>query len=359
MNKIFATSTDVIILGAGLSGLTCAYYLWKEGVHVTILEARDRIGGRILTHGFDQKEPIEMGATWLGTKHTHLNALLSELQIDIFPQVIGRQVFFEPISISPPSLATVPENSDPSYRIRGGTASLIHALIHRVGPENIITGTPVHALDFTGTAIEIHTDNNTYTAQKVISTLPPNLLVHSIQSVPEWPNDFFQIASNTHTWMGESIKIALRFNEPFWTEGQSSGTVMSNVGPVTELYDHTDYARSIFALKGFINSSNHALSKEQRLEIILKQLQKYYGEKIMRYTEYVEKVWRDERYTFYPYHQHVLPHQGNGHAIYQNALYDNRLIISGAETSPVYPGYMEGAVYAGQQAAIAARKPSV
>ena len=56
---------DVIVLGAGLAGLAAANHLGKSGVSVTIVEARDRIGGRVLTRrdpvvGY----PIELGPEW-------------------------------------------------------------------------------------------------------------------------------------------------------------------------------------------------------------------------------------------------------------------------------------------------------
>jgi monoamine oxidase len=56
---------DVIILGAGLAGLAAANHLGRAGVSVTIVEARDRIGGRVLTrHVPDVGYPIELGPEW-------------------------------------------------------------------------------------------------------------------------------------------------------------------------------------------------------------------------------------------------------------------------------------------------------
>ena len=56
----------VIILGAGLTGLTTAWLLKKQGIKALILEARDHIGGRIETIEGANHTPIEMGATWFG-----------------------------------------------------------------------------------------------------------------------------------------------------------------------------------------------------------------------------------------------------------------------------------------------------
>src|SRR5256885_14579651 len=59
-------NADVIILGAGIAGLTAAEALGRAGLGVIIVEARDRIGGRILTH-YDPGDgfPIELGPEFL------------------------------------------------------------------------------------------------------------------------------------------------------------------------------------------------------------------------------------------------------------------------------------------------------
>lgn len=64
---------DVIIIGAGIAGLACAESLAQAGLTVIILEARERFGGRILTH-YDSKQyfPIELGAEFVHGEHPEL-----------------------------------------------------------------------------------------------------------------------------------------------------------------------------------------------------------------------------------------------------------------------------------------------
>ena len=103
-------NTSIVIIGGGLCGLTLAYRLGKSGLTAGILEARNRLGGRILTSGGDDDVPIDMGATWLGKKHRALVELIHELKLDMQEQYMGEQAFYEPISTAPPQLVTLPYN---------------------------------------------------------------------------------------------------------------------------------------------------------------------------------------------------------------------------------------------------------
>lgn len=58
-------SADVIVVGAGISGLTAAYDLRREGVNVIVIEARDRIGGRVWTNTTALEVPIDLGASFI------------------------------------------------------------------------------------------------------------------------------------------------------------------------------------------------------------------------------------------------------------------------------------------------------
>ncbi|MGA8256685.1 MAG: FAD-dependent oxidoreductase, partial [Nocardioides sp.] len=61
-----AMTADVVVVGAGLAGLTAARNLARRGHDVVLLEARDRVGGRTLNHALDSSHVIEVGGQWLG-----------------------------------------------------------------------------------------------------------------------------------------------------------------------------------------------------------------------------------------------------------------------------------------------------
>lgn len=337
--------TDILIIGAGLTGLTLAYLLRNSDYQVVIVEARERIGGRILTKSDPGEATIEMGATWLGPSHTRLQSLLNELELITFKQKLGSRAIYEPNSMSPHQLVSLPQEQQASYRITGGTSSLTETLLSHIGNPELKLGKRVNHIDFSNERILVNTDRDQFEAKKVVSTLPPKLLVDTIEITPGLSKNLTSILSATHTWMGESIKFGLTYDAPFWQESNSSGTVFSNVGPVTEMYDHTSSDRNQFALKGFLNSNYFSITREERLQMILNQLRKYYGTVVDDYTNYHELVWANESYTYSPYTEHVLPHQHNGHAIFQTSHLNNRLIIAGAETSEISSGYMDGAIH--------------
>ncbi len=338
--------TDILIIGAGLTGLLLTHKLKKKGVSLKVIEARNRIGGRIHTINSQQQTPIEMGATWLGKQHKELMHTLEDLDISVFEQYMKGIALFEPLSTAPPQQIELPSNQEASYRIQGGTSTLIDTLANSLESNELILNKKIVSISYNKqNQFTVRSDNHEeFESKYVISTLPPFLLINSIQFDPQLPESVNAIASKTHTWMEDSIKFGISYQNPFWKEMNYSGTIFSNVGPITELYDHSSYENDKYALKGFLQSGLYLLPKEKRKEKVLFQLEKLFGKVAKNYLAYEELLWTNEIYTSYPKEQYILPHQNNGHQIYQNGFFDDHFYIAGTETSPLYGGYMEGAV---------------
>ncbi|MBB4078477.1 monoamine oxidase [Lewinella aquimaris] len=342
---------DVAIIGAGLSGLTLAYRLRNSGQSVLVLEARDRIGGRIETLYGPGTAPLEMGATWLGRKHTALWDLLKEIGLEVFPQRQGEYAVYEADHRRPAQLVRLPPNPEPSFRIRGGSGALIEALAEAVGPDRIRLNQPVRKLTNTPDGVVIATDTQSYLAGTVVLTLPPELLVRTLEFDPPLPEDVCRLTVRTDTWMGQSIKFALTYARPFWREEGTSGTFFSNMGPVVEMYDHGDAADAYYALKGFVDPELHALSGPARQEAVLTQLEKAYGASVRNFASYVDRTWRGEKNTSSPLADRLVPHQNQGHPAYRLPYWNGRLLMAGTETAAEFAGYMEGAVRSAERVA--------
>lgn len=77
--------TQVLIIGAGLSGLIAAKTLKERNIDFIVLEARDRVGGRTYTvedpvHGW-----VDLGASYVGPTQDHILKLAKELQVETYP----------------------------------------------------------------------------------------------------------------------------------------------------------------------------------------------------------------------------------------------------------------------------------
>ena len=85
---------DVVIVGAGLSGMIAARRVLEAGLVPLVLEADDRVGGRILTEVVDGV-PLELGAQWIGDTHERMFALAAELGVETFPQYDEGETSYE------------------------------------------------------------------------------------------------------------------------------------------------------------------------------------------------------------------------------------------------------------------------
>ena len=84
-NSFASQSPTCIVIGAGLAGLAAAYFLKRAGWQVIVVEARNRIGGRILSYSFAQNSSLicELGGEWIGVSHQRVRALCREFNLEL------------------------------------------------------------------------------------------------------------------------------------------------------------------------------------------------------------------------------------------------------------------------------------
>ncbi len=83
------TNADVCIVGAGYAGLTAARRLTEAGKSVIVLEARDRVGGRIWTAHLPDGTPVDRGGAWLAPKHDRMFALAREVGVSTYKTYVA------------------------------------------------------------------------------------------------------------------------------------------------------------------------------------------------------------------------------------------------------------------------------
>lgn len=86
-NNIFSQrrKKSCVIIGAGFAGLAAAYKLKNAGWSVMVLEARNRIGGRVFSYSLPQNSSLicELGAEWVGESHERIKALCNDFKIPL------------------------------------------------------------------------------------------------------------------------------------------------------------------------------------------------------------------------------------------------------------------------------------
>ncbi len=335
-----------IIVGAGLSGLTTAYILYKLGeTDILILESRDRIGGRILT-----ENGIDFGATWFQDHHQNVNSLLDDLEIGKFYQYSKGKSVLVYNTMAPAHYFENDPNSPSAFRIAGGSKAMIDSL---ASIQNDIIKTATTVLEIKEAAdntLIVVTDNGNYEAEKVIITIPPRIATR-VSFSPELPKSLSKVMEKTHTWMSNAIKVGITFKTPFWRDQNFSGTLIGQVGAVTELYDHSDAEEKTYSLMGFVNEGLRDVSKKERKTRILDHLQKYLGDEVLNYISYQEKDWSKDRNTSCDSIKSIYMSPRYGDSKFESFYLNGKLLFSGAETSPFYGGYMDGAIYSGIRAA--------
>lgn len=353
---------QVVIIGGGLAGLTAAYTLHKAGIGFVLLEARDRLGGRILTadaSGAVSVDGYDLGPSWFWPDmQPAMASLVTELNLKSFIQQTEGDVVFHRMSREKAQRFRGVGQQPQSMRLAGGTGAIISALAGAIPDASVRTGCRVEGVSIAGDWVETtFTDSaggiTTFHSSHVVLAAPPRLLENSVKFEP--PLDDVSAARwrDTPTWMAPHAKFFAIYERAFWLEAGLSGTAQSMVGPMVEIHDATTSTGKP-ALFGFLGVGAEQRSRMEREVVIracIDQLVLLFGPEAAAATATLYKDWAADPLTATPADRSGGGHPLVGTTSWTGKDWEGRVIMAGSETSDAEPGYLAGAVQAGSRAA--------
>ncbi|MDE2624796.1 MAG: FAD-dependent oxidoreductase [Betaproteobacteria bacterium] len=346
------------IVGGGLSGLYAAYLLHRRGVECRLLEARQRLGGRILSvEGTGARARFDLGPAWFWPDmQPRLRGLVDELGLAAFEQQTRGAILVERFKLEAPQRYERGFNTEPrSMRLQGGMQALVEALEAALPSSLIRCNLQVSSLrEMPEGLLELAgADGKPLAiAERVILALPPRL-VNRMTFSPALPEPVTRWCENTPTWMAGQAKLLAVYAKPFWIDKGFSGTASSFVGPMMEIHD-ASLPRGQPALFGFMGLSpaaRQALGETALKEAALAQLARLFGPEALAPVAVHLLDWAQQpdtatRADWEP----PLGHPAYGVPASFESLWSGRLVLSGTETAPGQGGYLEGALEAAEAA---------
>ena len=340
----FKKEHDVVVVGAGAGGLTAAVALNGAGVDIAVLEARDRVGGRLLSIDAEPGR-IDLGATWFWANEAKINALIANGGLDAFAQHTAGAMMFQ----VPEGTQQVPNQlSSPAGRIAGGMQSITELLASQLPQETIRLETVVTSITRVDDGLVVSASGDTWSAKHVVLAIPPALALHTIDFDGGLSDHVAAVARATPVWMGSTVKVVATFDRPFWREAGLAGAGFSYTGPMREIHDMSGPGGTPAAIFGFCALAPGAPAPTQAE--VIEQLVSLFGSEASTPREVSVMDWRSEQHTSPPNVEQLADYQTYGHRVFQDPAMDGRLHWASTETATMTPGHIEGALVAGERA---------
>jgi monoamine oxidase len=404
---------DVILIGAGMAGLKAAYDLQNKGLSVIVLEARDRIGGRIhTTTEFDAEFPIDLGAelvhtkvspTWelINSQNLKTTKLINDSDKNKSADLVGFQEFFQALESKkipyPKSAEDIlsylkrleaepqliqeieeltldTENLDKinalavlnrfkqmvkdgeiiganDFKIVGGYKQIYKILAEKL---QIKLSKPVTLINWESDECEVGTtDGNVYKSHKIVLTAPVAVLKkQNIKFVPELPEAKKQAIESFGVC--DIVKIFLKFDEKILTPDVNILNVFEDEIPVwwkATITADENYKGEI--LVGWLSADKarklYTLSKDEIIDVATKDLEKKLNKTNLKPVKSLVQIWKDEEFSLGAYS--YIPAQVSPDIIEDLAKpIDNKIFWAGEATDPNY-ATVQGAYYSGKRVA--------
>jgi monoamine oxidase len=353
-------TTELAIIGGGLSGVALAARAATAGLDWTLVEARPRLGGRALTVALGHNAPCDLGPAWLWQHDARALALADQAGLRLFPQHAEGRLVFED------EAGTIRRDLDFStmagaLRVAGGVGRLVEALAAPLAPARLLLGATLMRVARAGPGWRLHlSDGSAIETRRIAFAAPPRLLAARI----DWPAEIGPAARAAMravpTWMAGQAKIVAVYDTPFWRAAGLSGDAISRRGPLVKIHDASPAEGGPGALFGFVGVP--PIVRQGRAgELVaasVAQLATLFGPEAARPRATRLADWADDPFTATP-EDLAGPgaHPSGGVPGALTALAGIGLVFAGAELAVGHPGLIEGALEAAETAFAAFAPP--
>ncbi|WP_426574096.1 flavin monoamine oxidase family protein [Aquihabitans sp. McL0605] len=236
-------------------------------------------------------------------------------------------------------------------RIVGGSVRISEAMASHLG-DRVRLGAAVRRIDHDDHGVRVLLrSGEVVDGSHVIVALPPTLAgrLEYGPALPSWRDQLTQRLP-----AGSVIKLYAVYPEPFWRADGLNGQAASDEGPVKVTFDNTPPAGTPGVLVGFMEANDGRVwarrTVEERRAAAVECFVRYFGPQAADPLEYHERDWMAEEFSRGCYGAHFTPGVWTAYGEALRAPV-GRIHWAGAECSPVWNGYMEGAVRSGESTA--------
>jgi len=235
-------------------------------------------------------------------------------------------------------------------RFHGGSQEVSLRLAADLG-DAVRLSSPVLSIAQTGDGVTVGGHWGQLDAERVVVAVAP-AVIPRISFAPALSGPRAQLHAKMPP--GYVIKVMARYDRPFWRDAGLSGQAGSPERPLAITFDNSPADGSCGVLLGFLEGGHGrraaALSPEARRDLVLADLEAYFGSQARGALEYVEQDWAGEEWIRGGYGAHLAPGTWTD---YGHLLREPEGLVhwAGAETSAVWNGYMDGAIRSGERVA--------
>lgn len=351
----------ILIVGGGLAGLSTARLLHRDGIDFQLREARQRLGGRILTadaSGETSTDGFDLGPSWFWPgMQPSMAALVEELGLMAFPQSSDGDVVFERMSREAPKRYRGMQQEPESMRLAGGTGALVRAIASSLRTECLRLDSRLTRLTLTDDGVEarfvgVNGTEESVRAPHVILALPPRLLAATVSFSPALDAATAARWHATPTWMAPHAKFFALYDRPFWRDAGLSGTAQSMAGPLAEIHDATTAAgeAALFGFVGIPAAQRKAIGPDAIITASVRQLVTLFGPDAGAPRATLFKDWAADALTATDEDWTDGAHPVADDRAWIDGEWLDRISLAGSETSPTESGYLAGAVHAAERA---------